>query len=168
MARTTAEALDRLQALLLNPDTGVNMRMSAIEARDGVIMTRIPTDQIVEMNLSAAFVDENLDSDYPAIYLFGDEAVNENQERFAWFSGSISLGLEVRISADRPDSMESSLHRYVEAVLDVLQDSQGEWSAGLIYSGRYSIRYSPITLGGDNFLQIAQLSLVLEQFVTQS
>src|SRR5438105_3370704 len=146
MPRTTAEALDRLRDLLVHPDFSVNTRMASIEARDGVIMQRVTPEQIALMNLPAEVADANLDADYPAIYLFADEAHNENRERFAWFSGTISLGIDVRISADRPDALESSIHRTVEAVVDVLQDSEGEWSEGLMYGGRYSIRYSPSVL----------------------
>jgi len=165
MARTTAEALDRLQDLLAHPDTGVNMRMAAIESRDGVIMARIPAAQILEMDLPADIADENLDFDYPLILLFAEQAENENVERFAWFSGSIAISVEIRLTADKPDTLEPSIHRYAEAVLDVLQDSAGEWSAGLMYNGRYSVRYLPSTLGGDNFLQSARISLTLEQYV---
>jgi len=166
MARTTAEALDRLQDLLVHPDFGVNAQMSAIEARDGVIMQRFTQDQIVEMNLPADVADANLDSDYPLIYLFADQADNLNRERFAWFSGTIMLGIDVRISADLPDGLEPSIHRYTEAVIDVLQNSEGEWSDGLMYSGLYSVRYNPSVLGGDNFLQVARISLTLEQHVS--
>ncbi len=166
MAQTTAAALNRLQALLINPDSGVNVQMAAIEARDGVIMTRIPNSQVVTMNLSAELADENLDYEYPAIFLWGEESQNDNREKFAWFSGTIELGLELRISAELPDNLESSLHRYVEAILDVLQASQGEWTPGMIFSGQYAVQYGPARLGGDNFLQTAKLYLSLEQFVS--
>src|SRR5260370_32142200 len=142
MARTTAEALDRLQDLLVHPDFGVNMRMSAIEARDGVIMPRVPNQQVVKMNLPADVADSNLDSDYPAIFLFADEAHNDNRERFAWFSGTITLAIDVRLTAARPDALESSIHPYAEAANYVLHDSAREWSAGLFDYGRSKVRYS--------------------------
>ena len=166
MAQTTAAALDRLQALLINPDTGINAQMSAIEARDGVIMQRIPNAQVVTMNLSAEIADDNLDFEYPAIFLWGEEAQNDNREKFAWFSGTIDLSLELRLTAALPEALEASMHRYIEAILDVLQNSQGEWTPGLIFSGQYTVRYSPARLGGDNFLQTARLSVNLEQYVS--
>ena len=166
MAQTTAAALDRLQALLINPDAGVNAQMSAIEARDGVIMERIPNAQVVAMNLSAEIADDNLDFEYPAIFLWGEEAQNDNREKFAWFSGTIDLSLELRLTAALPEALEASMHSYIEAILDVLQNSQGEWTPGLIFSGQYTVRYSPARLGGDNFLQTARLSVNLEQYVS--
>jgi hypothetical protein len=165
MAQTTAAALDRLLALLVNPDAGVNAQMSTIEARDGVIMQRIPDAQVVTMNLSAEVADDNLDFEYPAIFLWGEEAQNDNREKFAWFSGTIELAVDLRITADGPENLESSLHRYVEAILNVLQASQGEWTPGLVFSGQYTVRYSPARLGGDNFLQTARLAVSLEQYV---
>ena len=140
--------------------------MSAIEARDGVIMQRIPNAQVVTMNLSAEIADDNLDFEYPAIFLWGEEAQNDNRERFAWFSGTIELSLELRLTAELPEALEPSVHRYIEAILDVLQNSQGEWTPGLIFSGQYTVRYSPARLGGDNFLQTARLSVNLEQYVS--
>jgi hypothetical protein len=166
MAQTTAAALNRLRALLVNPDSGVNAQMSAIEARDGVIMQRIPDSQVVTMNLSAEIADDNLDFEYPAIFLWGEEAQNDNREKFAWFSGTIELSLDLRITAELPNLLEESVHRYVESILDVLQSSQGEWTPGLIFSGQYTVRYSPARLGGDNFLQTAKIAVSLEQFVS--
>ena len=166
MAQTTAAALDRLQALLVHPDSGVNVQMAAIEARDCVIMQRIPDAQVVTMNLSAEIADDNLDFEYPAVFLWGEEAQNDNREKFAWFSGTIELGVDLRITAELPEALEASLHRYVEAILDVLQASQGEWMPGLIFSGQYTVRCSPARLGGDNFLQTARLSLSIEQYVS--
>src|ERR1022692_546625 len=110
MAQTTALALAQLQALLVNPNSGVNTRMPAIEARDGVIMERIPNEQVFLLNLPAEVADENLDTEYPAILLFAEDAVNDNREKFAWFSGTITLGIDVRISADRPDGLEAGIH----------------------------------------------------------
>jgi hypothetical protein len=165
MAQTTAAALNCLQALLINPDSGVNAQMAAIEARDGVILQRISDTQVVTMNLSAEIADDNLDFEYPAIFLWGEEAQNDNREKFAWFSGTIELAVDLRITAELPDGLEASLHRYVEAILDVLQNSQGEWMPGLMFSGQYTARYSPARLGGDNFLQTARISVTLEQYV---
>lgn len=166
MARTTAEALDRLRDLLIHPDMGVNAQIAAIEARDGVILARLAADQFVFMNLPADLADQSLDASYPAIYLFVEEAQNVNREKFAYFSGSLVLGIDVRLTAENPENLESMLHQYVEAVLNVLQISSGEWSKGLSYSGRFAVRFSVTRMGGDNFIQSARLSLSLDQYIS--
>ncbi len=166
MARTTAEALDRMRDLLIHPEAGVNAQIAGIEARDSVILPRVAEDQFVLMNLPPDLADQSLDVTYPALYLFVEEAQNTNSEKFAYFSGSLLLGIDVRVTAEDPEELESALHRYVEAVLNVLQVSRGEWSAGLSFSGRYAVRFSVTRMGGDNFIQSARLSLPLDQYVS--
>ena len=167
MARTTAAALDRLRNLLTHPDTGVNAQLAGIEARDGVILVRLAGDQFVFMNLPPDLADQSMDVSYPAVYLFAEEAQNVNREKFAYFSGSLLLGIDVRLTAENPANLESMLHEYVEAVLNVLQASRGDWSEGLSYSGRFGVRYSVTRMGGDNFIQSARLSLPLDQYVSR-
>ena len=165
MARTTAAALDYLQALLADPASGMNAQLGSIEARDGVTLARIADDRFALLNMPSELADQTDEAGYPAVLLSAEQAENLNREKFAYFSGPLRLGAEVRVSAERPDSLEADVHRYVEAVVNVLQASPGEWSAGLVYSGRYAVSFSPARLGGDNFLQSARLSIALEQYV---
>ena len=165
MARTTAEALERLRSLLTDPAKGVNAQLATIEARDGLILDRVADEQFALMNLPSDLADQALDAGYPAVYLFVEEAENLNREKFAYFSGPLRVGAEVRLSAEDPGGLEANIHRYIEALLNVLQASRGEWSAGLVYSGRFAVRFSATRLGGNNFLQSARLSIALEQFV---
>jgi hypothetical protein len=165
MARTTAQALDSLRALLVHPESGVNAQMAAIEARDGVIVARVPDEQVLLLNLPPDLADENLEINYPAVLLFAEEAENLNRQRFAYFSGTLRLGVDVRLSADSPETLEANLHRYVEAITNVLAASRGEWSPGLVYAGRFTARFAPARLGGVNFLQSARLAILLDMTV---
>ena len=165
MARTIAEALDHLRVLLTDPTSGMNAQLGSIEGRDGVILDRIAADRFALLNMPSDLADQTEEAGYPAISLFAEQAENLNREKFAYFSGPLRLGAEVRVSAERPASLEADVHRYVEALVNVLQASPGEWSAGLVFSGRYTVNFSPARLGGNNFLQSAHLSIALEQHV---
>lgn len=165
MARTTAEALDHLRSLLLDPANGVNAQLAIIEARDGVILDRVAEEDIALINMASDLADQTHQSGYPAVFLFAEQAENLNREKFAYFSGPLRLGAEVRLTAERPDRLEPDIHRFVEAVVNVLQASRGGWPAGLVYSGRYAANFSAARLGGENFLESARLSIALEQYV---
>ena len=165
MARTIAAALDHLRALLADPTSGMNAQLGSIEARDGVTLDRIAANRFALLNMHSELVDQTDEAGYPAVLLSAEQAENLNREKFAYFSGPLRLGAEVRVSAERPDSLEAHVHRYVEAMVNVLQASSGDWPDGLVYSGRYAVIFSPARMGGDNFLQSARLSIALEQHV---
>ncbi len=165
MARTTAEALDHLRALLTDAATGMNAQLGGIESRDGVILERLSDQHFALRNMPADLADQTREAGYPSVFLFAEQAENLNREKFAFFSGPLLLGAEMRITADRSDRLEADLHRYVEALLNVLQASRGEWTDGLVYSGRYAVTFAPSRLGGENFLQSARVSIPLEQYV---
>lgn len=160
--RITAEALDYLRALLLHPESGINAHLAVIRDRDGVELPPLDAGQVVLLHLPSDLADEQLEFDYPMVCLYAEKSENLNRVAFATFSGSVGLGAEVRVSADRPDGLEPDLHRYVEAVLAVLQAARGEWAPGFIYGGRFAVAFTAAGRGGDNFLQTAAISVPLE------
>jgi hypothetical protein len=54
------------------------------------------------------------------------------------------------------------LHSYVDAIVQVLADSRGDWGDGIFYGGGYQITFGGVRHGGRNFLQLAKISFVLE------
>lgn len=158
----TAQAIEYLRALLTHPENGINAQLALIEARDGVFLPRVAGEQVLLANLAPDLADEELELDYPLVFLFAEEAENRNLATFAWFSGPVRVGAQVRLSAERVSTLEADLHRYVEAVVNVLQASRGEWASGFVYGGRFSVRFTAAARGGDNFLQSAQVSVPLD------
>lgn len=165
MARTTAAALDRFLELLRDPAKGFQSQLQSIASRDGVLLKPIARGSLFLLNAPPELVDQSGDSAYPQVFVFAEQAENQPKERFAYFSGPLRLAADIRISAETLDRMEADLHRYVEALLNVLRESPAEWNSGLVYSGRYSVTCLPVRLGGNNFLQTAKVSFTLYQFV---
>lgn len=165
MARTTAAALDRLLELLRDSTAGYVAQLQSIATRDGVALRPPSARSMVTLNASADLLDQSLDAEYPQLLVFAEEMENLAREKFAIFSGPLRLGAEIRISAEVTGRIEADLHRYTEALLNVLHGSVGEWQTGLVYSGRYRVAFAPARLGGENFLQSARVSFELEQFV---
>jgi len=158
----TAQAIEYLRALLVHPESGINAQLALIEARDGRGLVRVTNEQVVLANLPPDLADEELELDYPLVFLFAEEADNQNLASFAWFSGPVRIGAQVRLSAERVDGLEASLHKYVEAVVNVLQASRGEWAPSFVYGGRFSVRFTAAARGGNNFIQGALISVPLD------
>lgn len=165
MARTTAAALERFLALLNDPAAGFQAQLNLIAARDGVVLRPLGARSLFVMNAAPELVDQSRDEEYPELFVFAERIENLQREKFAYFSGTVRLGAEVRISSEVPDRLETDLHRHVEALLNVLHSAPAEWGQGLAYTGRYVVSFAPAKLGGNNFLQTAKISFELDQFV---
>jgi hypothetical protein len=165
MSRTIAAALDRAIEKLRNNEDGIGAQLAAIAGRDHVALSPVTGRSLALLNAPADLLDQAIDLTYPQVFIFGEQMENQHKEKFASFSGTLQLGIDVRISADVVDRIEADLHRYVEAVLNALGAAHSEWASGLMYGGYYSVSYSPLRLAGHNFLQSARISFALEQYV---
>lgn len=165
MARTAAAALERFLELLRDPTTGFQAQLQSIATRDGVALRPVAARSLFVLNAPADLVDQSRDAEYPELFVFVEQMENRRREKFGYFSGTLRLAADVRISAEIPDRLEIDLHRYTEALLSVLHSSPGEWLSGLLYTGRYTVSFSPARLGGNNFVQSAKVSFELEQFI---
>lgn len=70
--------------------------------------------------------------------------------------------VEVRVSQDRLDEMETRVQLYVDAVIQVLNENRGDWGDGVFYGGTYEVSYGPVKHGGRNFIQIAKIALAVD------
>jgi hypothetical protein len=165
MARTIAAALDRLLEKLSDPASGIGSQLRMIAARDHVTLAPPAPRSLILLNASPELLDQASDSAYPQVLVFGDQMENEQREKFSYFSGTLKLAADIRISAERLDRLEADIHRYAEAFLNVLCSGSREWGNGLVFTGRYSVSLSPVRIGGNNFLQSARISFPMEQFV---
>ncbi len=165
MARTIAAALDRFLELLRDARTGFRAQLESIAARDRVSLRPVAGSSLLLLNASPELVDQSCDVEYPQLLVYGEQMENLHREKFAYFSGTLRLAAELRVSSETNERLEADLHRYVEALLNVLDQATAEWESGLVYTGRYAVSWAPMRLGGHNFLQTARVSFVLDQFV---
>lgn len=165
MPRTIAAALDRTLEKLRDAANGLQAQLAKIAARDRVTLNPVSARGLALLNAPADMLDQALDIAYPQVLVFGEQTENQHREKSASFSGTLRLGIEIRISSETLDRIEADLHRYVEAAISALESGTPEWSSGLVYSGRYTVTYSPVRLAGHNFLQSARIGFPLEQYV---
>ncbi len=165
MARTIHAALEHVLELLSDPYQGLAAQLSEIGSRDRVTLAPVAARSIALLNAPNDLLDQARDARYPQLLLFAEQMDNQQREKFAYFAGVLRVAAEMRLSSDSLDRMEENLHRYVEAVINVVHSADPRWNDEMTYTGRYSVNYSPIRAGGHNFIQSARISFAVDQFV---
>ncbi|MBL8292387.1 MAG: hypothetical protein JNN08_11155 [Bryobacterales bacterium] len=161
MLAVSARATEVLGDVLTSRD-GVGAHLNALrQAGLSELSSDIPIS-VSKGNYSIALSDRTKGMKYPQIVVYCVRVENSLRQKFQQFSGKVDMVVEIRHSADRLDRLEAETQACVEAVLRVLDQSRGELSEGLYYSGRYDVRFEPIGKGGKNFAQTAKVGLSLE------
>jgi hypothetical protein len=151
----------KLAGLLAAPN-GVAASFGALASRQGLSLPPIAPRQIVGQNVAPDLAEQSLGIKYPMIYCYCSKLVNDLEEKFRAFSGEARMSIEVRVSQDRLDELESRLHTYVDAITSVLDENRGDWGDGFFYGGGYQVEFNRVKHGGLNFLQAAEITFALE------
>jgi hypothetical protein len=160
MLSIASTATQKLIGVLAAPN-GVPASLEALTSLQSVNLPPITAQQIVGQNVAADIAEQSLGSKYPLIYAYCGKVVNGLQEKFRTFSGEARMLVEARVSQDRLDNLESTLHTYADAIASVLDGNRGDWGDGFFYAGGYEVQFNKVKHGGLNFLQIAEISFAL-------
>jgi hypothetical protein len=161
MAHIARLATNKLVEILTGSE-GVPAAVAALSQDENLCLPAISPEQIIAQNASAELAERSAGSNYPLVYVYCNKVVNELREKFRGFSGDAEMVVEARVSQDRLEEMQNDLHSYVDAIVQVLADSRGDWGDGIFYGGGYQITFGGVRHGGRNFLQLAKISFVLE------
>jgi hypothetical protein len=140
---------------------GVGLRIAAMEEADSGLRA-VGIRDIVALNASVEISEKTGYVQYPALLVYCDKLSNTLKEKFRQFSGTAHVFVEVRHSQDELTGIESNVEVYVDAVCALLDDSRGDWGAGLFYAGGYDVGYETVGRGGKNFLQRAKVGFDVE------
>ncbi len=121
-----------------------------------------PEVSIAVQNAAPELLGRAVQVHFPAIYVYCEKLNNTLKEKFASFSGTARLVVEIRCSQDRIEGLEQQLDRYVDTTCGVLDRSRGAWQDGAFYNGAYEVLYGPVRHGGKNFIQIAKVSFEVQ------
>jgi hypothetical protein len=147
---------------VLAADDGLPAAIEALIQQQGLELAAITREQIVAQNVGAEIAEQSTASKYPLVYVYCSRVLNQNREKFRGFSGEAQMTVEMRVSQDRIDQIETNLQAYVDAITAVLSDSRGDWGGGVFFDGGYEVTFGSVKHGGRNFLQIAKVGFVLE------
>ena len=147
---------------LLTESDGLEARTAQVQSTDLPDFAVLTAADLHRQNIVADLIEKSVQVRYPAIYIYCEKVTNTLGRKFAAFSGTASIVAEIRVSADKADSIIDHLQRYVEIVSDILGENRGEWAPGVSFDGTYEVAYGGIKRGGRNFVQIALVRFAVE------
>jgi hypothetical protein len=151
----------KVLAILAAPE-GVPRTVADLSAVANLALPSVSKEQIVAQNVAPELMDRATPGNYPRLHVYCNKVSNQLREKFRTFSGEAQMAVEVRVSLDRLEEMDSSLQTYCDAVTQVLDANRGDWGDGMFYSGGYEVVFGAVKQGGRNFLQIAKIGFVVE------
>jgi hypothetical protein len=144
---------------ILQAPAGLNENLAAVAQLQGITLAPIGVRQIFAQNVAQAVVEKSVDLQYPSLFVYCEKISNDLREKFRTFSGKASLTIEVRVSQDRIEGLESLLQSYVDVVTRILDQNRGDWGNGMFYTGGYQAVFGQMTHGGRNFIETGKITL---------
>ena len=154
-------ATEKLRTILAG-DAGVRATLPVIDDLEGVNLPPFHGRQVIAQNASPDLSEHSSVSKYPVLYVYCSKLQNLLREKFCTFSGEAQMTIEVRVSQDRLDELETRAQMYVDAVIQVLNQNRGDWGDGVFYGGTYEVAFGAAKHGGRNFIQIAKITFAIE------
>jgi hypothetical protein len=148
-------ALRRQVKDLLIAPSGLNYQLSVLAGYEQA--QPVNSEQILEQNVSSDLAEKTISQRYPSLSIYCDRITNEKRERFSPFSGSARMAIEVRVSGEDVQRLERELGMWADAIAATLENSTGNWGAGVLYSGRYEVNFSAVRRGGLHLVQGAKV-----------
>jgi hypothetical protein len=143
---------------LLSAPQGLNVNVSTLAQAENLTLTPVWQSQIVAQNVSVELAERSIDIRYPTVNVYCEKIINQLTEKFRIFSGNAIMVIEVRVSQDRLQGIESQTQSYLDAVTQVLDQNRGDWGEGMYYAGRYEAALGPVKHGGQNFIQVGKVT----------
>jgi hypothetical protein len=161
MIAVGTRAAEMLYALVAGRD-GVDYQFRRSAALQGTGGTTLPPISVVRGQYSVSLNEKKNSYKYPHICVYCSTIENNLRKKFQRFSGTVTLAIEVRHSANRVEETESLCSALVDSVIAVLDGSRGEWGPGFTYSGAYTVRFDPVVIGGVNYCQTARIEISVD------
>jgi phage tail protein X len=143
---------------LLSASAGLNACVATLAEAGNVTLPALGANQILAQNVSIDLTERSMDVQYPSVNVYCEKIVNQLKEKFRNFSGKAVMAIEVRVSGDRLDGIESQLQTYVDAATQVLDQNRGDWGEGMYYAGCYEAALGSVKHGSKNFIQVGKIS----------
>ena len=137
---------------------GVNANLGALTQTERDLAGLLESLQVRAQNAAADIAESVLGDKYPAVNVYCEKIVNELREKFRTFSGKVQMAIELRQSQDRLEGIQDRLELYVDATMQMLNGSRGDWGDGMYYGGGHEVAFGPVKQGGKNFMQVAKVT----------
>jgi hypothetical protein len=161
MIAVGTRAADMLYALVAGRD-GVDCQFRRRAALLGIGNSTALPINVMRGQYSVSLNEKKGSYKYPYICLYCSTIENNLRKKFQTFSGTVTLVIEIRHSANRVEETESVCLALVDSVIAVLEGSRGEWNPGFTYSGAYTVKFDPVVMGGVNYCQGARIEISVD------
>lgn len=138
--------------------SGVNAGLGALTQGEREFAGLVDASQVRGQNVAAEMAERALGLKYPAVNVYCEKIVNDLREKFRAFSGRVQMTIELRRSQDRLEGIQNRLELYVDATMQMLNGSRGDWGDGMYFGGGYEVAFGPVKQGGKNFIQVAKVT----------
>lgn len=142
--------------------SGMSAAVQVISDVSGIHLPSFDPEQVNTQNVAMEIIEQSKVTKYPAICLYCEKVTNRLREKFRTFSGEVNMVIEVRVSQDRIDGLDTNAQLYAEAALRVLDENRGDWGHGVLFNGGYEVSFGAIKRGGRNFVKSAKITFVLD------
>src|SRR4051812_36684486 len=119
MANVGTIATSRLLQFLQTP-AGLDENLAAVAELRGLTLPPIGVKQVLKQNVAQKLLEKSLETRYPTLLIYCEKISNDLREKFRTFSGKARLVVEVRVSQDRLEGLETQLEIYVDTVTRIL------------------------------------------------
>ena len=143
---------------LLTSPQGMNACVATLAQAASQSASPLGANQIAAQHVASDLAERATEVIYPAVAVYCEQVVNQLKEKFRTFSGYAEMAIEVRVSQDRLEGIESQTDLYLDAVTQVLDQNRGDWGEGMYYAGGYKADFSAVKHGGRNFIQVARVT----------
>jgi len=137
---------------------GLNAGLASLTLADREFAGLVDASQVRPQNVAADMAERAVGAKYPGVNVYCEKIVNGLREKFRSFSGTVRMVMEVRHSQDRLEGLQDRLELYVDAAMQMLNTSRGDWGDGMFFGGEYEVSFGPVKQGGRNFIQVAKVT----------
>ena len=155
--RTKVQTTIRRFQELLQGEGGIAQSLQELETEGGIRAAELSPIEVAALHIQAELSERAMSVRRPIFHIYCDRIENSGFERFRRFAGLLRIVTEIRLTQDRIHGLTELLHRYVDAVCDVVERTSGCAPEGLVLDGKYEVVLDPIKKGGLAYSQTAKV-----------
>jgi hypothetical protein len=145
---------------LFSGDTGLKISLDLIQSKLGQ-SKRLTDAKIGAVNIGKKGSDLAEASRIPALTFSISQLTTKNRERLGQHNSTAKMLCSVQMTHEKSDVLQQNTYDYVDAIIDVLNRSQGLWQEGIFFTGDYCATINAIQAGALNYVQFATIEFDL-------
>lgn len=145
---------------LFAADTGLKVSLEQVqEARSP--SNRLLNARIGTINIGRKANERSEASRVPLLVFSITQVTAKKRERLGKYNSAAKMLCSVQMTHEKSDVLNQNTYDYVDAIIDVLNRSQGLWEEGIFFAGDYCATISAIQTGALNYIQQATIEFDL-------